>query len=191
MTIYLIIDPHFSHENIIEYCRRPFRHAEDMDEFMVERWNSVVRPSDHVYCLGDVALHRKHLSIVRRLNGKKHLVFGNHDIYDWKDYINAGFQKLMAYRVIANVILSHIPLHPNSISQRFIGNIHGHIHNRPEHPGPYYNVSVENINYTPISLEEAIKRLQARTTSRTESSRPRVFPHEYGKENNACALWDR
>src|ERR1017187_9055572 len=99
MTIYLLSDPHFSHENIIRYCNRPFQHAEDMDEFMVAQWNAVVRPTDHVYCLGDVVLKRKNLHIISRLQGKKRLIFGNHDIYEYQDYAKAGFQKMMSYRV--------------------------------------------------------------------------------------------
>jgi calcineurin-like phosphoesterase family protein len=172
MTIYLISDPHFSHENIIKYCNRPFQHAEEMDEFMVDRWNAVVSPTDHVYVLGDVAMRRQHLHIVSRLQGKKRLIFGNHDIFDYKDYVNAGFQKLMSYRVIANVILSHIPLHPSSINSKFIGNIHGHIHNNPEHPGRYLNVSAEKLDYTPISIDEARVRLRKRIEEQTLPCRP-------------------
>ena len=60
-----------------------------------------------------------------------------------------------------SMILSHIPLHPESLG-RFRGNVHGHVHNNvePLHFGPrYYNVSVEAIDYTPVSLEDVKKRL--------------------------------
>lgn len=46
MTIWLISDTHFGHENIIGYCGRPFANAAEMDEAMIERWNATVKPSD-------------------------------------------------------------------------------------------------------------------------------------------------
>jgi calcineurin-like phosphoesterase family protein len=157
--IYLISDPHFSDWDMLAVCNRPFGQLTEMNETIVERWNSVVRPQDHVYCLGDVAMKRKELEIVRRLNGHKRLIFGNHDIFEYKEYVKVGFQKLMAYRVLDNVIMSHIPIALTSMG-RFLGNIHGHIHTSPDLVGPYLNVSVEKINYTPIHFDEAKSRLE-------------------------------
>jgi calcineurin-like phosphoesterase family protein len=157
MTLWLISDTHFSHENIITYCKRPFASAEEMDEVLVQNWNKVVKPSDHVYHLGDVALRKQQLAIVSRLNGKKRLLLGNHDIFDVKDYLKAGFQKVMAYRVLDGCLLSHIPVHPGSMG-RFRANIHGHIHER-NYEFPYINTSVEQIDYTPVALETITKDL--------------------------------
>lgn len=159
MTIWVISDTHFGHENIIGYCGRPFDSAADMDEAMVDRWNSVVKPSDKVYHLGDVAMKKADLATVKLLNGKKRLVRGNHDIFDTKDYLAAGFQEVLGVRVLANVLFSHFPVHPDSLG-RFIGNVHGHIHEKPSPAGRYLNVSVERIGYTPITLEDAIVRLR-------------------------------
>jgi calcineurin-like phosphoesterase family protein len=52
-----------------------------MDETMIERHNAKVKPNDVVYMLGDVVINRKSLHHVSRLNGKKRLVRGNHDIF--------------------------------------------------------------------------------------------------------------
>jgi calcineurin-like phosphoesterase family protein len=79
---------------------------------------------------------------------------GNHDLNNAKWYLQF-FEKVMAIRVLDQWIMTHIPIHPGSLG-RFKGNIHGHIHRTPTHDGPYVNVSVEAINYTPIALE-AIK----------------------------------
>lgn len=158
MTIWLISDTHFGHENIIGYCGRPFANAAEMDEAMVERWNRVVRPTDKVYHLGDVAMRKLHLAIVKRLHGKKRLVRGNHDIFDTKDYLAAGFQEVLGVRVLANVLFSHFPVHPESLG-RYLGNVHGHIHEKPSPAGKYLNVSVERIGYTPITLEDVVARL--------------------------------
>lgn len=156
MTLFLISDTHFSHANIIRYANRPFSSPEEMDEELIRRWNSVVRPSDHVYHLGDVAMRRSHLQIIKRLNGHKRLVWGNHDIYDWKSYREVGFEKCVGIRVIDNCILTHIPIHPESLA-RFTMNIHGHTHTNGSPRGRYLSVCCEMIHYTPISLEEAKK----------------------------------
>jgi calcineurin-like phosphoesterase family protein len=160
-TVFLISDTHFSHSNIIAYCGRPFGSAEEMDEVMVERWNKVVRPSDHVWHLGDVAMGRPALKVVERLNGQKRLVFGNHDIYDWKSYREVGFEKFHGVRVFADrvprLICTHYPIHPAGLhAHRGVPpmNVHGHIHQNPTYPGRYVNVSVEVTDYRPVSLEE-------------------------------------
>lgn len=161
ITIWLISDTHFSHTNIIEYCNRPFASVEEMDETMVDRWNRIVRREDHVWHLGDVAMARRALQIVKRLNGHKRLVFGNHDIFTLKDYVSAGFEKLTGVRVFhqltPRVICSHFPLHPASVGGNI--NVHGHVHNNIPGLGPQYvNVSVEVTDYRPITLEEAVAR---------------------------------
>lgn len=160
-NIFVISDTHFGHANIIEYCGRPFRTADEMDATMEANWNAVVKPQDHVYHLGDVAMNRRSLEIVKRLHGHKRLVFGNHDIFDWKDYIAAGFQKLMGMRVLDGVLLTHVPIHPQSLG-RFIGNVHGHVHNNDTLSHPYVNVSVEVIAYRPMPLEEITVGLRNR-----------------------------
>lgn len=162
MTLFFLSDTHFSHENIIGYCGRPFASAEEMDEAIVERWNARVRPGDHVYHLGDVALRRQHLGIVKRLSGRKRLLFGNHDIFDYKDYVAAGFEKLAAYRVLDGLMFSHIPIAERSLG-RFAANVHGHTHNNEVDPNPrYFNACVEVLNYTPVSLEEIKATLRTR-----------------------------
>lgn len=164
-TIFLISDTHFGHANILNFARedgtklRQFSSVEEMDEHMVDRWNAVVRPQDHVYHLGDVVMKAPGLGIVKRLNGHLRLVRGNHDIFPTKKYYEVGFKEIYGVRVFEGLILSHIPLHPESL--RRWTNVHGHLHNndgdstRTSWLGErYFNVSVECINYTPISLEE-------------------------------------
>ena len=158
-TIWLISDTHFGHFNIIGYCNRPFTSVEEMDEIMIQRWNEVVRPSDHVYHLGDVAMKGPGLAFMKRLLGKKRLVRGNHDIFKTRQYLAAGFEEIHGVRVLDKMIMTHIPIHPESLG-RFLGNVHGHTHQHVYGKG-YLNVSVEQIDYRPISLEEARKRLEA------------------------------
>jgi len=161
---FLISDTHFSHEGVCRFLRadggklRPWDTAAEMDEALVERWNSIVRPKDKVYHLGDVAIPRKGLDVLSRLNGDKVLIKGNHDIFKLKDYTE-HFRDVRGYGVVDNIIMSHIPVHPDS-KGRFRANIHGHLHSNKLDDPWYLNVSVEQIDFTPISFEDAKKRLE-------------------------------
>lgn len=78
--IYFSSDQHFWHNNVIKYCGRPHATVEDMNEDLVNKWNSVVKPEDTVYILGDFSLAFRPVEIYpHRLNGTKYLVPGNHD----------------------------------------------------------------------------------------------------------------
>lgn len=165
---FFISDTHFGHANTWKKFKlpdgttplRPFSSTEEMDETMVNNWNSVVNPHDIVYHLGDVVIAPRHLETIKRLNGKKKLIMGNHDIFKHKAYLEAGFYDLVGYRVfVDDFICSHIPLHPESISKRFKTNVHGHTHGNRVMNGDvidprYFSVCVEQINYTPISYED-------------------------------------
>jgi calcineurin-like phosphoesterase family protein len=177
---FVISDTHFGHTNSWEKFKlpngdplRPFTSTEEMDETMVERWNAVVRPQDTVYHLGDVVINKKSLHHVKRLNGKKRLVRGNHDIFKDDDYREVGFESLYGVRVFVDkFILSHIPLHPESVTERFRVNVHGHLHAgevkmpwgvNADSPDPrYLCVSVENTDYRPLSFDEVEARIKAR-----------------------------
>lgn len=157
-TIFLISDTHFGHENIIRYCNRPFATAEEMDEIMIARWNAIVRPSDHVWHLGDVAMSETaFLRCVPRLQGKLRLVLGNHDHQVPMRTILQYFEKVRMWRLFKPFILTHAPLHPESFGKAS-WNIHGHTHEQPAYPGGYINVSVEHTNYTPVALDDVAKQ---------------------------------
>lgn len=140
---------------------RPHGSAAAGDLAMITNWNNVVKKDDIVYHLGDVTLARKPeaLQILYRLNGRKILVKGNHDIFSINEYIK-HFEDVVGTASIDGMVLSHIPLHPNH-AERWSANIHGHTHSysvRGQYPGTkdpkYFCVSVEQINYTPISLAQ-------------------------------------
>lgn len=167
--LWFISDTHFSHTNIIKYANRPFSSAAEMDEMMVQRWNEVVKPPDHVYHLGDLCICRpKHIAhILTRLNGHKRLVRGNHDIFKTSEYWEF-FEEIHGVRVLDNFIFTHIPIHPHSVG-RFRANVHGHTHEyevQKEEMGVqkkdnrYLNICVEHTHYRPISLEEIRQRVQ-------------------------------
>ena len=183
-AVFLVSDTHFGHNGVCHFMRsdgetklRPWDTADEMDEEMVRRWNDTVRPNDKVYHLGDVVINRKALGIMRRLNGDKVLIRGNHDIFRDDEY-RQHFRELRAYHVMNGMILSHIPLHEASMG-RFGVNIHGHLHsNRVVKPRGidaktgatlysdeidprYHCVCVEQTDFAPILFEEVQKRIIA------------------------------
>ena len=183
-AVFLVSDTHFGHAGVCRFMRndgvtklRPWDNPEEMDEAMVKLWNERVRPNDKVYHLGDVVINRKALSIMSRLNGDKVLIRGNHDIFRDDEY-RQYFRELRAYHVMNGMILSHIPIHADSIA-RFGTNIHGHTHsNRVMRPRGvdvrtgqilysneidvrYHCVCVEQTDFAPILFEDVIKRIEA------------------------------
>ena len=157
MKTFLISDTHFGHANILTFKKndgtflREFKDVQDMNEYMVYKWNSTVSSGDKVYLLGDVSMGSD-LSIIDRLNGTKVLIKGNHDTLKLNKYMER-FKDVRAYHILDKFILSHIPIHPESLS-RWKANIHGHTHANSLEDKRYYNVCVENINYTPVDFEE-------------------------------------
>ena len=178
-AVFLVSDTHFGHAGVCRFTRndgctplRPWDDAAEMDEAMVAAWNERVGPKDKVYHLGDVVINRRALPIMDRLNGDKVLIRGNHDIFKDEDY-RKYFRELRAYHVMNGMILSHIPIHPESLG-RFGVNIHGHTHaNRVMVPlatsgvldridTRYHCVCVEQTpDFAPILFEDVIKRIEA------------------------------
>ena len=131
-NIFLISDLHLGHDNIYKFVyidkfgverrvRERFKDAAEADDYMLTRWNELVRPQDHVWNLGDVCMERqasaKHWLIgkIRQLNGHKRLVLGNHDYMPMDVYKDAGFQKIRGSHRIDNLILTHFPIHQSGV----------------------------------------------------------------------------
>jgi len=167
--IWVTSDTHFFHENIIQYCGRPFANAELMNEALVDRWNSVVKPGDKVYHLGDVGMgagcYQELGGLLTRLHGSKRLIVGNHD--DIPFLAKGGwFKKVALWRVFTewNLLMTHVPVHEASIHERIVVaggvNVHGHIHTNDSPKGPYFNACVEKHDYTPIHIEDILAKVK-------------------------------
>lgn len=170
-------DHHFGHRNIITFLNnegertRPFESAEEHDEELIRRHNSVVEDRDRVYLLGDVAIPRRGIVNLGRLRGRLVLVKGNHDIFNLDDY--RPFVDDVRAAVVQKdsdghkVILTHIPIHTASLG-RWGTNIHGHLHqNRvmqmdgdveTTKPDTRYKcVSLEHTDFYPIEVHQALR----------------------------------
>lgn len=161
---WVISDTHFYHTNIIKYCDRPFANAEEMDETIIHNWNSVVKPDDFVWHLGDFAFGKGSIErieeYVKRLNGKIMLIRGNHDRETKSWYQRRGIWNVKGgeyWEYEKGVLLSHRP-YPTKYPMI---NIYGHVHNLMGITGTNYRcVCVEQINYTPIDLQQLIKDIK-------------------------------
>ena len=169
-SVFLVSDTHFGHLGVCKFLRndgvtklRPWNTAEEMDEELIKRFNETVKVTDKCYFLGDVAINRKGLQVLNRLNCKNLvLIKGNHDIFNLADY-TPYFRDIRAYHIMNGLILSHIPIHPESLG-RFGAQIHGHLHsNRVMKNGiidvRYQNVCVEMTDFAPILFEDVLKRI--------------------------------
>ena len=165
---YYISDSHFGHENIIRLCNRPFNSVKEMDEVMIDRWNSVVNKNDEVYILGDLNFrsNTSGADYLRRLNGRKFIITGNHDnvtpemrnLCEWvKTYaeVRDGNKR---------IVLFHYPI--IEWNGFFRGTLHfyGHIHNSFENDAykimrdvhNAYNVGADILDFTPRTADEVI-----------------------------------
>ncbi len=163
MKTFLISDTHFGHANILNFKRadgevlRKFHDVHHMNEYMINAWNQVVNEGDKVYHLGDVGFtsFTKLKEIFDRLKGTKVLIKGNHDNFKMSQYAQI-FKDVRATHALNGIVLSHIPIHPYSLD-RWRGNVHGHLHSNVISDPRYLNVSVEQINYTPIDFNTVEK----------------------------------
>ena len=95
MNIFFTSDQHFGHENLMKNLRPEFSSIEEMNEVLINNYNSVVNRNDTVYMLGDFCMHGKELDILKQLNGQIHYILGNHD----KKY----FKKIISYKKVISV----------------------------------------------------------------------------------------
>jgi calcineurin-like phosphoesterase family protein len=172
---FVISDHHFAHDKLYSFRRpdgsllRPWAaNAAEADEMMIEAHNSIVRNQDTTYFGGDVAIKASGLKLLSRMNGRKVLIRGNHDIFRLKQYAE-HFADIRGTHKIGRIILSHYPLHRRSIPKWCQANLHGHTHANDVQrrtwwgayrPDPLYrNMSIEKIGIAPIDIEEIIASL--------------------------------
>ena len=168
MTIYFTADNHFFHAKAIVYGKRPYADLDEMHAALIENWNSRVTQDDTVYVLGDFAFKNKQdqiQPIFAQLNGKKHLIIGNHDnakvlALPWSSPPSI-YQEIKVDNndVTTRVIMMHYPI--RSWNGMYHGSVHlyGHEHgNLPD----FHNccdVGVDSWNWHPVTLPEVIARM--------------------------------
>lgn len=162
---FFISDMHFFHKNLLgknDFAPRLFASVEEMNQQLINSWNKVVKETDHVYHLGDLAMHPQYekgsqdiLELVQQLNGTIHLIKGNHDSHAFFRYLEkhdpgnkVGSKKFYFYDVGTIIkfnhqqyYLTHYPMLLGSNDS--IRNLHGHIHHYSVPIGNDVNVGVD------------------------------------------------
>lgn len=172
---YVCSDCHFFHENIIKYCNRPFKSAEEMNEVIYTNWNATIPKDAKVFFLGDwvIGTDRKY-SIGQvlhdELNGRKVFIKGNHD---------EKIQKYTSIKVVDGIIevqyrgfsilMSHYPIYEFDHDLQ----ICGHIHNNEENEKLKWNminVSMEVTDYKPVHIDGIIEEVKKRAKNVSPSA---------------------
>lgn len=136
---YYIADTHFGHANVLRFDNRPFENVKEMDKVIIDSWNSRVTNKDDIYIVGDFAYRSEHdySYYLSKLNGKKHLIIGNHDKDLLKDSKAMGYFTSVDYYLDIRdnkirVILSHYPIAEWEGFYRGSYLVYGHIHNNTD-----------------------------------------------------------
>ncbi|MCQ2772560.1 MAG: metallophosphoesterase family protein [Bacilli bacterium] len=179
--IYYISDIHFNDQRIFDKCNRPFRDLNDFKEAMIKNWNAKVGEQDDIYVLGDIAedSDSSSLEVFRLLNGKKHLIVGNHDTNLLEAIKESAIFESIDYISLINdsgrkVCICHYPLMDWMEFNRNGMLVYGHIHNKTASNGaayaqikdyykdkPAYNCGVDVTGYKPVTLDEMIELKEA------------------------------
>lgn len=169
-------DLHLGHAGIIGLDHRPFADVEEMDEYLIKRWNDRVQNDDEVYIVGDFCFRAKTdpVAYLRRMKGIKHLVVGNHDAKLLKNKTAMSYFKTvndMAFITDGqtNIFMCHYPLAEWPGYFRGTVHIYAHIHNNTQHNAYKTMRREENAlnagcminNFAPASLRELIDNNKA------------------------------
>lgn len=180
MKTWLVSDTHFNHHNILKFMstRQKFSSKEEMNESIINEWNSIVAREDEVIHLGDFILGCD-LGVAEEILNKLNfshltLIVGNHDTNNKIKYLYSTYDKISVVPMLQKdeFILTHYPIHPdlleeycirsNGVNERY--NIHGHIHDRQLNDKRYLNINWDVMSEDNhfIELEEAMNQLKAR-----------------------------
>lgn len=165
-NIWFSSDLHFNHNKEFIYKERGFSSMEEMNESIIARFNSLVKPDDELYLLGDLAMGDIDLAkdYIKALNGHLHIILGNHDsarrIEFYKELTNDITYANMLKKKKRFFYLSHYPTETANLESdphAAVINLFGHTHQKTNfyEDKPYiYHVGVDSHNCYPVALEQ-------------------------------------
>lgn len=164
--IYFTSDTHYGHYNIIKYSKRPYKDVKEMNEAMIENWNTIVKDDDTVFHLGDI-MFSKDYSILDKLKGKKSFIRGNHDSEVIVGEIRKRHLAMRDYYELKyfdrKLILCHFPLLSWNGARKGTIHVHGHSHgtiNDLNVNCRRVDVGVDVYNYRPVSIDQIIDEME-------------------------------
>lgn len=174
--LFFTADHHFGHENIIKFCNRPFVDTKEMNQTLIQRWNEKIKKNDVVYHLGDFGLTYKEnlAAIIDRLNGKIHLIAGNHEgsaiqnknKFVWiKDYHELKVKDADCQNGVQRIILFHYALRTWQGASRGNWHLYGHSHgNLPDLTDQLcFDIGVDCHDFYPLSYDEVKAIMKTKT----------------------------
>ena len=176
--VFFTSDLHFDHKNIMKYCPWSRGHLKDkheMNQAIIDNWNSVVGVNDYVYCLGDLGFCnasklKEHLG---QLNGSIHVILGNHDNQINESFINEGYIDSYqdALELVINsqrIILYHYGQRVWNHQGRHAWHFYGHSHGSLPGIGKSMDVGLDSRDldsgFKPFSFEQVKALMDARQT---------------------------
>lgn len=189
MKQFYISDLHLGHKNILKHEDKPYENVEEMLESYIWTWNNAVNPEDNVYILGDFSFYKDGdtMNILKRLNGRKFLIRGNHDSKSLIPNGLFGFTWIRdLIRIKDNgrmVVLCHYPMAVWEHKHHGAYHLYGHIHSNKldHHPMTFdlgdhaFNVGIDVIG-RPMTLDELIEQREM------EKAAERTFGDKYGRD---------
>jgi calcineurin-like phosphoesterase family protein len=149
--IWFTSDNHFGHKSILRFCpetRMRCADTDEMNEKMIEIWNNIVALEDRVYTLGDFSFMntQKTEEVLKRLNGRKFLIKGNHD--NWvNSHLTSYFEAVYDYKKISidgkRVVLFHYPIWEWENMHHGSYHLFGHVHGNTTVPGRAMDVGID------------------------------------------------
>ena len=188
MEVMVVADLHFSDDVVRKLNRPQFNNIYEMDDYLVKKWNKVVSKDTIVWVLGDVGT-KNGCSNVRKLNGHKKLIVGNHDEEMFLDkngkvdkealiefYKSVGFEEIFFYPVFFNdnVLLSH---EPQLINSEYMINIHGHTHKNKLNLQGYYNISCDATMLCPVKIQNFTRFAESKKKVRKRFGKEWYYEH--------------
>lgn len=169
MSIFFTSDHHFCHAAARGFYHRPFTSVAEMDQELINRWNSAVGDEDEVWHLGDFAIRQspeRVLQLLQALHGRKHLIFGNND--DVAVTGCPGWQSVQPYAELAvgdrRLVLCHYPFRTWRNMHRGWINLHGHSHGRLKPLTRQFDVGVDVWDFRPVEIGDLLTRVEENAT---------------------------
>lgn len=175
-NIWFTSDTHFYHDQDFLYKPRGFNSIEEMNEAIIERWNSVVKDNDIVFHLGDVVMGHYDANVLTRLNGSIYFIRGNHDTDNkisgitataqaaqkpWGSHVQFKTSDLFKIGKLSFFICHYPVLTANFDDKHFsqhVISLHGHTHQKgnwlfPDNPFVYH-VGLDSHDCYPVNIDE-------------------------------------
>lgn len=198
--IFVSSDYHFNHDREFIWKARGFNSVDEMNEAIITNHNSIITDEDDIYILGDICLGggvpgitAKNQALIERLNGRIHIILGNHDtparqeMYMMcKNVVDVKYADMIHYRGY-HFYLSHFPTITSNLEKETLKQcticLFGHTHqnNNFYMDMPFmYHVGVDSHNCTPVLLDDAIEDMKAKVKECLDTIQPFIAPISKG-----------